>query len=337
VKKLLSLIFVLGMVSGNFAQDAEFTQFNSVPLYINPAFAGAGKGIHRFAAAYRNQWPGFDRHYTTYMASYDASIVKYNTGAGLYFIQDQAGSSYLTNTQIGLDAAYSFALNVKWNIRGGLQACYNQKRFQQNRLVFNDQLITSSATTETFATNSVQFFDVGAGLLLESKLMYFGISARHLNQPDQSMVGKGASSELPMLISAQGSYRYEIVKPENIDDESPHTIGGLLHYRHQGINDQLDLGVSYFYKLINFTVWYRGIPFKTYSKNFGNSESVAFLLAYQPLDKPFTIGYSYDYTISSLSSRTTAGAHEITISHTIGSKGRVVRKSRKAIGGSMKF
>lgn len=338
MKKLLYLICVLGMVSGNFAQDASFTQFNTVPLYLNPAFAGASKGIHRFAAAYRNQWPGVERNYSSYMASYDASLVKYNTGVGLYFMQDVAGSSYLTNTQAGLDLNYAFDVDVKWKIRAGLQACYNQKKFQPSRLKFNDQFITgASVSNDVAAANSIQYFDVGAGALLESKLIWVGFSARHLNKPDQSMMGKGASNELPMLLSVHGGYKYEIVKPEGIDDPSPNTFGVLMHYRHQGVNDQLDIGASYFYKLINFTVWYRGIPFKTYNSNFGNSESVAFLLAYEPMDKPFTIGYSYDYTISSLSSKVTAGAHEITISHFIGSKGLTKKKSRKAIGGSMKF
>ncbi|MBP9068259.1 MAG: PorP/SprF family type IX secretion system membrane protein [Bacteroidia bacterium] len=330
------LFFVLGMVSESFGQDAEFTQFNSVPQYINPAFAGAGPTIHRFAGAYRNQWPGVERGFSSYLASYDGSLVKYNAGAGLYFLQDQAGSSYLTNTQMGLNLAYAFDIDRNFKLRAGLQACFNQKKYQVSRLIFNDQLITNSPTSldGNGPASPMQFFDVGSGLLLDSKLMWFGVSARHLNQPDQSLLGKG--SVLPMLISAHGGYRYEIVKPEKPEDVSPHSVGGLLHYRHQGINDQLDIGVAYFFKMINFTVWYRGIPFKTY-KDYSNSESIAFLLGFEPIGKGFKVGYSYDYTISSLSSKTTAGAHELTLGYEIGSKGPAKRKSRKAIGGTMKF
>jgi type IX secretion system PorP/SprF family membrane protein len=330
------LFFALGIVSEGFGQDAQFTQFNYVPMYLNPAFAGAGNGIHRFTGAYRNQWPGLERSYTSYMASYDGSITKYNAGGGLYFLQDVAGASYLTNTQVGLNAAYALEVNVKMKLRIGLQACYNQKKIKQSNLIFNDQLITGAPSLDAGVAASMQYFDVGTGALLESKLFWIGLSARHLNKPDQSLMGAGSSAYLPMLVSLHTGYKYEIAKTEKPDEVSNHTIGGLLHYRHQGVNDQLDLGVSYFYKLINFTVWYRGIPFKTYN-GFQNSESIAFLLAYEPLDKPFKVGYSYDHTISSLSSKVTAGAHEITITHEIGSKGPGVRKSRKAIGGSMKF
>jgi len=330
------LFFVLGIVSKGFGQDAEFTQFNSVPQYINPAFAGAGSSIHRFAAAYRNQWPGVERAFSSYLASYDGSLQKYNAGAGLYFLQDQAGSSYLTNTQVGLNLSYAFDINLKFKLRAGLQSCFNQKKYQVNRLIFNDQLITNSPTSldANGPTAPLQFFDVGSGLLLDSKLMWVGVSARHLNRPEQGLLGTGAT--LPMLISVHGGYRYEIVKPENAADVSPHSVGGLLHYRHQGVNDQLDIGVAYFFKMINFTVWYRGIPFKTYT-GYKNSESIAFLLGFEPIGKGFRVGYSYDFTISSLGSKTTAGAHELTLGYEIGSKGPAKRKSRKAIGRSMKF
>jgi type IX secretion system PorP/SprF family membrane protein len=332
------LILALGTVSVSFGQDPQFTQFNSLPQYLNPAFAGNSDGIHRFAAGYRNQWPGVERGYSTYMASYDASLEKYKAGAGLYVLQDAGGTSYLTNTQVGLNAAYALELNRKYKLRAGLQACYNQKKLQPGKLIFNDQLITGQASLDaTVAAASVQYFDVGAGALLDSKLFWVGVSARHLNKPEQSLTGHGASAELPIYIGVQSGFKYEIVKPEKFDEPSPHTIGGLLNYRHQGVNDQLDIGVSYFYKLINFTMWYRGIPFKTYGKGYTNSECVAFCLAYEPMDKPFRIGYSYDYTISKLSSKTTAGAHEITLGHIIGSKKGGPRKNRETIGGKQKF
>ncbi len=332
------LFLALGTVSVSFGQDAQFTQFNSVPQYLNPAFAGNSDGIHRFAAGYRNQWPGVERGYSNYFVSYDGSLEKYHAGGGLYVMQDAGGTSYLTNTQVGLNAAYAVEVNRKYKFRAGLQACYTQKKFQPGKLIFNDQLITNQASLDaTVAATSISYFDVGAGGLLDSKLFWLGVSARHLNKPDQSLMGKGASAELPMFLSVHSGFKYEIVKPEKFDDPSPHTIGGLIHYRHQGVNDQLDIGVNYFYKVISFTVWYRGIPFKTYGSGYTNTEGVAFCLAYEPMDKPFRIGYSYDYTLSKLSSKVTAGAHEITLGHVIGSKRGGPRKSREAIGGKMKF
>ena len=97
------VFFVFGLVTKSFAQDPGFTQFNSVPTYLNPAFTGSTKQ-QRFALAYRNQWPGVNKTYTSYLASYDYNLANYNSGIGAYVMQDQAGSSNLSNTQLGLNS-----------------------------------------------------------------------------------------------------------------------------------------------------------------------------------------------------------------------------------------
>lgn len=337
MKKIICLLLALGMSGHIVGQDASFTQFNTVPTYLNPAFTG-GLSKHRAAAAYRNQWPGVQKSFATYMVSYDQNVSKYSSGIGGYVMQDIAGTSNLSSTQVGLNYRYALTLNADFKLKMGLQACFNQKKYTMSKLVFNDQFITGAAQSQDVdaATPPAQFVDFGTGALLESKLIWFGVSARHLNQPNESL--KGGKQPLPMFISAHGGYKYEIERSEKIEDPSPQTIGVLFNYKHQGINDQLDIGASYFYKMINFTLWYRGIPFKTYKSGYSNSESLAFLLSYEPLGKGYKVGYSYDFTISSLTSKNTSGAHEITLCYEFGSKEAVAtKKFRKSIGGSMKF
>ena len=337
MKKLLYVLFVFGFVTKGLAQDPEFTQFNSVPLYLNPAFTGSTKE-HRFAAAYRNQWPGVQKSFSSYMASYDYNLSKYSSGLGGFVIQDKAGSSVLTNTQFGLNYSYGFELNPFTKLKGGLQGCFSQKSYNYNLLTFNDQLITGTSVSldEANPAASIQYFDVGTGLLLENKLYWLGVSARHIDQPNVSL--KGGKEALPMLLSVHGGYVYELEKAEPVDANSTHYIQGLMHYRHQSVYDQLDIGASYFYKVINFTVWYRGLPFKKYKPTsaYTTKESVAFMLGYEPKGKGFKIGYSYDLTISSLSMKNTGGTHEVTLVYEVG-KEKAARRSRKAIGGSMKF
>lgn len=335
MKKLLYVLLVFGCVTKVFAQDPEFTQFNSVPIYLNPAFTGS-TNEHRFGAAYRNQWPGIQKTFSSYMASYDYNMSKFNSGLGGFIIQDKAGSSVLTNNQFGLNYSYGLDLDVHNRLKGGLQACFSQKSYNYNLLTFNDQLITGSQVSldEANPAATIQYFDVGAGLVWESKLYWFGFSARHLNQPNVSL--RGGNETLPVLFSAHGGYIFEIVKAESVDAMSTHYIQPLFHYRHQSVNDQLDIGANYFYKVINFAVWYRGLPFKKYKPSYSTQESVAFMLGYQPKGKGFKIGYSYDLTISSLSRQNSGGAHEVTLVYEVG-KAKPTRKSRNSIGGSMKF
>jgi hypothetical protein len=61
-----------------------------------------------------------------------------------------------------------------------------------------------------------------------------------------------------------------------------------------------------------FGAWYRGIPVKKYAENINNHESFIVLAGFRQ-DK-FSVGYSYDATISTLGFGS-GGAHEISLSY----------------------
>jgi type IX secretion system PorP/SprF family membrane protein len=95
-----------------------------------------------------------------------------------------------------------------------------------------------------------------------------------------------------------------------IDKEK--SISPAIHYKHQGKFDQLDLGMYVTYSPLVLGLWYRGLPIKKYDENINNHESLVFLAGFRQ-DK-FSIGYSYDATISTLGVGS-GGAHEISISY----------------------
>jgi hypothetical protein len=69
------------------AQDPEFTQFYSNPVYLNPAFAGAAR-CPRFVMNYRNQWPAMSGNYVTSAAAYDQHIPSISGGLGFIVMND---------------------------------------------------------------------------------------------------------------------------------------------------------------------------------------------------------------------------------------------------------
>lgn len=83
------------------------------------------------------------------------------------------------------------------------------------------------------------------------------------------------------------------------------------NYKHQQDWDQFDIGTYFSYDPFIFGVWYRGVPFKPTPGSHLNNESLIAMIGYGYYN--FRVGYSYDITISSLSSPITAGAHEIAI------------------------
>ena len=82
-----------GLAEGR-GQDAQLTQFYAAAPHLNPAFAG-GTLENRVAFHYRNQWPGLPGRFVSYGASYDVFIPKINSGIGVIFASDEAGTGRL--------------------------------------------------------------------------------------------------------------------------------------------------------------------------------------------------------------------------------------------------
>lgn len=336
MKNLIYIVVLIASGVRLYAQDPAFTQFNAAPIYLNPAFTGA-TNQHRFGAIYRNQWPGLDKSFVSYMVSYDYNLVNKNSGIGGFIMQDKVGSSNLIGTQVGASYSYLMRLTDAIDLRAGLQARYGQRKFNYVDLKFNDQFITGASVSQDAGVDAppIMYFDAGSGVLLEAEQFWVGFSANHINKPNVSL--RGGKEPLNMLMSAHGGYKYILTRGSSPEKENIQTIGALFQYRHQDVNDQLDFGVSYFHTFVNFTVWYRGLPLKTYKPTYKNRESLAFLIGFEPVDKKIKVGYSFDLTISKLGLATTSGVHEISIRYELGKAPPSGHKARQIIGGSNKF
>lgn len=317
------------MINAN-AQDPQFTQFYASPLYLNPAFTGVTYE-HRFVANYRNQWPGISRAYQTYMASYDYNMADLNSGLGINVLQDKAGTSGLTHTQIGLNYAYHFKISKFSEIRLGSNLSYNIKRLDFNKLVFNDQLNTGSSTSiEASKYEQLNYMDFAAGALLNSTEYWLGISSKHLTQPNSSLVGERVP--LPISTSIHGGYRFII--EEKSRGELKRYFSPTFNIRQQQRYAQLDIGVYYYHLPLNVGLWYRGLPFKKYAPTYSSRESIAVLLGFDLTEYNLRVGYSFDLTISRLRINNSLGAHEISVIYEIAKKRK---KNRRVLVSCPKF
>jgi len=305
------------------AQDAQFTQFYASPMYLNPAFTGL-TFEHRFVANYRNQWPGVKTAYQTAMVTYDYNMTDLNSGLGFTVMQDRSGTAGLTHTQLGASYSYHFKINKFAEIRMGANLNFNMKRIDFNKLRFNDQIATGSAVSVE-ATNyePLNFMDFAAGALLNSNEYWLGLSAKHLTQPNSSMVGDKVP--LPLSISLHGGYRFILEQKSRVDLRR--YVSPAFNLRHEAKYDQLDIGVYYFHMPLNVGLWYRGLPFKKYAPTYGSRESVALLIGLDLSPKLVRIGYSFDLTVSRLGVANSLGAHEISIIYEIAKK----RKRNKRV------
>lgn len=311
------------------AQDPQFTQFYAAPMYLNPAYTGVTYE-HRFVANYRNQWPGIKKTYTTYMASYDYNMANLNSGLGLSVMQDKSGIAGLTHTQFALNYAYHFKLSKFTEMRLGVNLSYNMKRIDFEQLRFNDQISTGSASSiEAVNYQPLNYMDFGAGALLNSTQYWLGFSAKHLTQPNSSLIGDRVP--LPVSVSLHGGYRFIL---EEKNKQLKRYISPAFNYRHELKNDQLDIGLYYYHLPLNVGVWYRGLPFKKYGPTYSSAESIAILLGFDIHQYNLRLGYSYDITISNLGISNSLGAHEISI---IFEKFHKNKKSKRVLVSCPKF
>ena len=286
-------------------QDPQFTQFYANPLYLGPSFAGAVEGS-RVSAQYRNQWWDIGARFVTQSISYDHYFSSFNSGIGVNFISDVAGSSKLGVVQAGLHYSYNVTVYNIWHIRPGLSFSYLQHGIYGN-ILFMDELLHpndgGSAVPEKALVNTKDI-DAGSSLLFYTKGFWFGGTVDHLLQPNVSL--HATEAEIPLKISIYSGVdiraKGRLLKPS----EDMMTFAAL--YKQQKTIKQLDIGAYWYSYPILFGIWYRGIP--TVSSHRG--EAVVFITGIKT--RNFNVGYSYDLTISNLLPHT-KGSHEISLTY----------------------
>jgi len=235
------------------AQDPHFSQFFASPLSLNPALTGKFDGTVRVAGNYRNQWPAFNNVYTTSTLSVDFGILKnklpdFDTwGIGILMLTDKAGGGVLTNNYIGFSTSYHKSLDEDGfqQLGIGFQGTYGQKRLDNSKLVFEDQLTPfgfTGVTQDIFngANLNINYLDVNAGLLYSGSTtdrnnFYIGASMYHINRPKESFKGGNWNIATRTTISAGGYFPVSdiltlhtsgIYQVQNKATET--TIGGAL-------------------------------------------------------------------------------------------------------------
>jgi type IX secretion system PorP/SprF family membrane protein len=318
-KYILSFLILTLLSQKGWSQDPQFSQFYANPLYLNPALAG-GALAPRATVNYRNQWPSLSANFVTTSFGADVFLPNYNSGLGVLVTMDSQGLGNLKSTDIALQYSYQIALNEVTSIRLGIQGGFATRKLDYFGLTFGDQynnggLQPGVPSQDPYAQGgpNVNYADFGSGLMVYSDWYWAGIAAHHINRPNQAF-STIEPARLPMKTSFQAGLRipfggYTYLGNE-IDKEK--TISPAIMYKKQGKYDQFDAGLYVTLEPLVLGAWYRGIPFKQYEKGINNHESLVFLAGFRQ-DK-FSIGYSYDVTISTLGA-SSGGAHEISLSY----------------------
>ncbi|MEJ7829385.1 MAG: PorP/SprF family type IX secretion system membrane protein [Segetibacter sp.] len=207
MRKVFLIILFLCVLTKTYSQDPHFSQFFSSPLTLNPAFTGKFDGDLRMAGDYRNQWPTFNRAFTTTTLSVDfpiiGSSIAFNDtwGVGVMAYSDQSANSALKLNYLTVSTAFHKGLDEDGyhQIGAGFQATYSNMLLNVTNLKFEDQLTPfgfTGTTTEIFNYSNLKnnYFDVNAGVLYtgstsDNNNYYAGFSMYHLTRPQHHFTG----------------------------------------------------------------------------------------------------------------------------------------------------
>ncbi|MBK8807612.1 MAG: PorP/SprF family type IX secretion system membrane protein [Bacteroidales bacterium] len=309
MKKYLAYILIFISLTAK-AQDAQFSQYYSAPLLLSPCFAGTTNGI-RAIANFRTQWySAFNYGYNTGAVSLDHNLKAFNSGVGLVFVSDFAGSGALNREKIGLDYNYNIALGRGIYFRPGIELSYGYVGISDNFLFGSEMRDDNPVDDEIISSALVDhksYFDASAGVMFFSQKYWLGGTLYHLMQPNESL--SGTAENLPMKFLGFFGGKYDINGRLGRPDEESITYS--IIYRAQEKFDQIDIGAYWYKKSFQIGLWYRGIPgFKKNEDESANQDAVILFAKYNT--PKWGVGYSYDITVSRLFADT-GGAHELSL------------------------
>ena len=298
----INLFITIALSTG---QDVQFTQFYANKLYLAPSFAGAVQQ-DRIALSYRNQWPQLPGAFVSYSFSYDHYFSNFNSGVGFLFLRDLAGSGELSTTNFGVQYSYDIKVNNWLHVRPGIHFLYMQTGLNFDNLLWNDQLSPSGINPTTIEQKPLDnrgAVDFSASTLFYTDKYWLGTTVDHMLKPKNSLYD--SETTVPLKLSIFGGA--QIFRKGRLLNPIDESLSIAFLFRNQDLYSQMDLGVYWFKEPLILGIWYRGIPL-IFDEKVG--DAIAFLAGYK-IDN-FSIGYSYDFTISKLMS-STGGAHEISV------------------------
>lgn len=206
IKRIILIVWLTsGLFSTSVAQDVYFSQFYLNPVYMNPAYTGTMQ-VPRAGVQYRNQWPGLDKAYTTYFASFDTYLPTITSGIGLLLFNDVQGNGLYTETSFKFSYSKEIKINRDWTLYGSISAGAQLNSLNFNRLIFSDGLETDFGqpipSSEIPPDNNNRIIpDFGTGILVFNGQYFFGVAVDHLSQPDQSVYSE-YSNRIPRKYTA---------------------------------------------------------------------------------------------------------------------------------------
>ncbi len=269
---VLTLLFILCIFSLK-SQDLSYSQFYNAPIVYNPALTGIFNGDHRFMFSFRDQARNIPVPYLSFTASYDRKVYPKSSqknffGLGGFINYDRQGDSNLRLINVNVSGSYSYLINDRNIITGGLLLGFANRAFDPIQLTWDSQWDTQTnsfnpglPSGENFDFQSFSFLETALGLNYrwqssERTKIDIGVGAYHVTQPNSTFYN-GVTEALPLRLSLYGIGSFMLTEKLDFQFDILHQrqevyrqflFGGYLNFylnQARGKNRQFRVGAGY--------------------------------------------------------------------------------------------
>lgn len=288
-RRILTFITLLSLsVTPIFGQQEKLlTHFIYDKMSINPGATGMGEGICA-TMIYRNQWDKFNGAPNSTLFNAEANLNRFFPGGvGLSFYNDAIGFSRQNNLTLN----YSFPISLPGNagVLGiGVGAGIVNYGMTPNWVTPDPTAVDPILPGPVSATN----LDLNLGLYWKGPNdIYAGLSTTHLS---------ASKLKLTEMMNFNTARHYYLMGGKKFRDlfGNDQDLDAQVLVRTDMIKYSADINVRYIYQ----NTLYGGLTYRT-------SDAIGVMVGYT-LRNNLTFGYSYDFTVSKLSS-ISRGSHEL--------------------------
>ncbi len=212
---LLPLIFSIFGFHVN-AQDLHFSDYQDIPILLNPALTADFDAKYKSSVNYRAQGKAFADAYSSAVFVFEMplQLSDQQIGIGAFAVNDQSNNNVLIVNKIGLSVSYFLKVSEKSYLHGGFQGAFVQKSLDFSKLTLPDRFDYQTGmfdsdvpTADIFASYSERFGVLNSGTAWTyfgaKQSVKLGVSLLYINRPEDSFL---KIYQLPMRTNLHAEY-----------------------------------------------------------------------------------------------------------------------------------
>ncbi len=304
-KFLIAALTALASLSAAGQNDAQFSQYYEVPNLYNPAAVGLTDYV-RLRGAGRLQWVGIDGAPKTFLLAGDLPFKLFGKRFGTGLTAQQESIGLYSSLNINAQIAYKLR-KFGGEFTGALQIGMYDQRFKGSEVSLPDGDDFHQSGDEGIPTSDLHgtAIDLGAGIWFNHRRWHAGISMTHITSPTIKMGGENGGSGTDENI-------YEFNAPRTLY----FMAGCNIPLKNTLFEVMPSLLAKTDFAFYSAEIAARARYNKFLSFGIGYRWDDAVIATVAAEIKNFYIGYSFDYSTSSLHSAS-AGSHEIVVGYSL--------------------